>query len=235
MRKTINMWAWAGPKRLASALGIFALLAGTSTGTARADASVSDPSSTTASLGTPVPTNLVYNTAGVVGSNGITGNNVISFVPVTNSSVQSSTSLSLGTFVVAPLFDGSTTTYNHTPFAISYATQSANGVNISATQPLLTLTGFFNGSVTGPDQSSVVATFDPIANPEFKLTPSLNGFLSLPSPQRTLVPSTTFSGQSTAEGFVIVTAAPIPEPTAIALLVVAGVGLGLRRRFTSAK
>jgi hypothetical protein len=228
MRTTIIKWA--GPKRLAAALGVFALLAGTST--VRADA-ITDPGPT--SLGVPVPTNLIYNTSGAVGSGGITGTNVISFVPVSNSSVQTSTSLSLGTFVVAPLPDGQTTVYNHTPFAISYATANVNGVDVSATQPLLTLTGFFNGQVTGKDQSNVVATFDPIPSPEFNLMPQLNGFLSLPSPQRTLVPSTTFGGQSTAEGFVIVRAAPVPEPTAIALLVLAGAGLGLRRRFKAAK
>lgn len=232
MRTTINMWA--GPKRLAAALGLFALVAGTSTSTVEAG-TMPDPASASASFGAPVPTNLVYNTSGVVGTTGIKGTNVIGFVPVSNSAVQTSTSLSLGTFVVTPLPDSQTTVYNHTPFAISYATHSVNGVDVSASQPLLTLTGFFNGQVTGKDQSNVVATFDPISNPQFALTPSLNGFLALPSPQRTLVPSTTFGGQSTAEGFIIVRAAPIPEPTAIALLVLAGAGLGLRRRFKVAK
>ena len=232
MRKTINMWA--GPKRLAAALGLFALVAGA--GTARADVMpATDPVPVTPALGALVPTNLVYNTSGVVGTSGITGTNVIGFVPVSNSVVQTSTSLSLGTFVVTPLPDGQTTVYNHTPFAISYATKLVNGVDVSASQPLLTLTGFFNGQVTGKDQSNVVATFDPINNSQLKLTSSLTGFLTLPSPQRTLVPSTTFGGQSTAEGFVVVRGAPVPEPTAIALLVVAGVGLGLRRRFKAAK
>jgi len=227
MRKTIK---WTGPKRLAAALGVFALLAGS----ARADVMASTTATGDASQKS-VPTNLVYSTSGVVGSTGITGTPIINFVPVSNSSVQTSTSLSLGTFVVAPLADGQTTTYNHTPFAISYATHAVNGTDISATQPLLTLTGFLNGQVTGADQSNVVATFDPISNPEIHLTPTLNGFLSLPSPQRTLVPSTTFSGQSTAEGFVVVRAAPVPEPTTIALLVMAGAGVGLRRRFKTAR
>ena len=228
MRKTINKWT--GPKRLAAALGVLALMAGTTQAGGMATSTYADDVAAVS-----VPTNLVYSTSGVVGTTGITGAGIINFVPVSNSSVQSSTSLSLGTFVVAPLPDGSTTTYNHTPFAISYATHSVNGTDISASQPLLTLTGFLNGQVSGPTQSNVVATFDPIVNPELKLSKTLNGFLSLPSPQRTLVPSSTFGGQSTAEGFVIVRAAPIPEPSAIALLIIAGVGLGLRRKMKSAR
>jgi len=219
---------WTGTRRLAAALGILALMAGRSQG-AGISASTADPA------GQTVAANLVYNTSGVVGTTGVSGLNVISFVPVSNSTLQTSSSLSLGTFVVSPLNTGETTVYNHTPFAISYATKSVNGIDVSATQPLLTLTGFFNGQVTGSDQSNVVATFDPITDPTFQLTPDLTGFLSLPSPQRTLVPSTTFNGQSTAEGFIVVKAAPVPEPTTIALLVMAGVGVGLRRRMKAAK
>jgi hypothetical protein len=228
MRMTINKWT--GPKRLAAALGVLALMASTTQAGGISSGAVVDDTT-----GTVTPTNLVYSTSGVVGTTGINGAGIINFVPVSNSSVQSSTSLSLGTFVVAPLPDGSTTTYNHTPFAISYATHAVNGVDVSASQPLLTLTGFLNGQVTGADQSNVVATFDPITNPELKLSPLLNGFLSLPSPQRTLVPSSTFGGQSTAEGFVIVRAVPTPEPSAIALLVIAGVGLGLRRKMKATR
>lgn len=229
---------WTGPRRLAAALGILAAAGATP---ARADSITPTTATTTSTTsdsskqGPAVATNLIYNTSGIVGTTGISGKSVINFVPVSNSGVQTSTSLSLGTFVVSALDPGQTTTYNHTPFAISYATRTVNGTDVSASQPLLTLTGFLNGQVTGSDQSNVVATFDPISDPSFKLTPNLTGFLSLPSPQRTLVPSTTFGGQSTAEGFVTVRAQPIPEPGTIALLVVAGAGIGLRRRFRAAR
>ena len=218
MHKTISKWTT--PRRLAAALGVLALTSGqvradAMTTTADATPPMAVATTTTTdlptvasatmpdpTLGKVVPTNLVYSTSGAVGSSGVNGLNVISFVPVSNSSVQTSTSLSLGTFVVAPLASGQTTVYNHTPFAISYASKSVDGLDISATQPLLTLTGFFNGQVSGSDQSNVVATFDPIDSGRLNLTDGLAGTLSLPSPQRTLVPSTTFSGQSTAEGFV---------------------------------
>ena len=175
---------------------------------------------------------IVYNTSGLIGSSGVTGTNVISFVPVSANSFTAPSTLSLGTFVVAALPIGQTTTYNHTPFAVSFGITTVNGVNVAANPPLLTVTGFLNGLLSGSNRSTVIAVFDPIANSNIKVGPDFFVNLSLPSPQRTLVPSTTSGGQSTAEGFVTLFH-ETPEPTAIALFIVAGAGLGLvhlRRR-----
>lgn len=171
---------------------------------------------------------IVYNTSGLIGSSGVTGTNVISFVPVSANSFTAPSTLSLGTFVVAALPAGQTTTYNHTPFAVSFGITTVNGVNVAANPPLLTVTGFLNGLLSGSNRSTVIAVFDPIANPNIKVGPDFFVNLSLPSPQRTLVPSTTFGGQSTAEGFVTLFH-ETPEPTAIALFIVASAGLGLVR------
>ncbi len=216
---------WAGPRRMALALALAAVA-----GSARAD-SMTTTGMTGMTTSTPVSANITYNTSGLVGSTGITGKPVISFAPVSNSGLYTPSSLSLGTFVVAPLPDGQTTVYNHTPFAISYATQSINGQDQGASPPLLTIQGFLNGTVTGSDQSNVVATFEPISNSTAAIGTLYTGTLSLPSPQRSLVPSTTFGGQSTAEGFIIVNKlTTTPEPTTVALFLAAGAGLGLRRR-----
>ena len=171
---------------------------------------------------------IVYNTSGLIGSSGVTGTNVISFVPVSANSFTAPSTLSLGTFVVAALPTGQTTTYNHTPFAVSFGITTVNGVNVAANPPVLTVTGFLNGLLSGSNRSTVIAVFDPIANPNIKVGPDFFVNLSLPSPQRTLVPSTTSGGQSTAEGFVTLFH-ETPEPTAIALFIVAGAGLGLVR------
>jgi hypothetical protein len=170
---------------------------------------------------------IVYDTSGLVGSSGVTGTNAISFVPISNNSFTAPSTLSLGTFVVAALPTGQTTTYNHTPFAVSFGISTVDGISVAATPPLLTVTGFLNGTLTGANLSTVIAVFDPIPNPNIQIGPHLFVNLSLPSPERTLVPSSTLGGQSSAEGFVMLSS--VPEPTAIALFVVAGAGLGLLR------
>lgn len=171
---------------------------------------------------------IVYDTSGLVGSTGITGTATISFVPVTHNSFTAPSTLSLGTFVVAALPNGQTTTYNHTPFAVTFAIKSVNGINVSASPQLLTITGFLNGTITGPNNSTVIAVFDPIPNPNIILGPNLSANLSLPSPQRTLVPASTLGGQSTAEAYVDLFVTT-PEPTSIAMFLAVGTGLGLYR------
>lgn len=171
---------------------------------------------------------IIYDTSGLVGTTGITGTNVISFVPVSKNSFTAPSTLSLGTFVVSALADGQTTTYNHTPFAMSFAIKTVNGINVAAVPQLLTLTGFLNGTVTGSNLSTVIAQFDPVTDGTIVLGPEMSVVLSLPSPQRSLVPSTTFGGQSTAEAFVQ-PFVKTPEPGVIALFAVAGAGLGVHR------
>lgn len=177
---------------------------------------------------------IVYDTSGLVGNTGVTGTNVISFVSVSQNSFTAPSTLSLGTFVVAALPEGQTTTYNHTPFAMSFAIKTVNGINVAANPPMLTLTGFLNGTVTGSNLSTVIAQFDPISDGKIVLGPDMSVVLTLPSPQRTLVPSTTLGGKSTAEAFV----QPFvrtPEPGVMALFAVVGAGVGLRQLRRRAK
>lgn len=172
---------------------------------------------------------IVYNTTGLIGSSGVTGTNVISFVPVSANSFTAPSTLSLGTFVVAALPTGQTTEYNHTPFSVTFGITTVNGINVAADPPLLTVTGFLNGLLSGSNRSTVIAVFNPIANPKIQVGPHLSLEVGLPSPQRTLVPSTTSGGQSTAEAFVLLHVVNTPEPAAFALWAVAGMSLSLVR------
>jgi hypothetical protein len=181
---------------------------------------------------TPVSKNFKYFTSGQVGTTGVTGQSIISFNSINASSageLMTPSSLSFGTFVVAPLAEGATTTYDHTPFAITFGTLSIDGVTPDPAPAPITITGFLNGTINGTSQSGVVATFDPIDNPNFSLG-DLFGTLSVLNPQLSLVPSTTNDGKTTAQGFLTVLAQPIPEPTSIAVLALAMGGLVVGRR-----
>jgi hypothetical protein len=177
-----------------------------------------------------------YGTSGSIDSTGIEGPNVISFVPVTSGSFTTPSALSLGTFVVGYQPAQTTTTYDHTPFSITYTAQKVNGEVPDPNGTPTTITGFLNGKVTGPDQSSVVATFDPIEKPNF-LTGDYANTLSVLDPQVSLVPSTTNSGQTTAQAHLEVVAAPsgsggnqVPEPATVAFFLATIAGLGVRHR-----
>ncbi len=180
------------------------------------------------------PTSLMsYSTSGQIGLAGITGPNVISFNSVSGGSFEAPSSLSLGEFLVAALPAGISTTYTNTPFQISYIDQLVDGNNPTTNQTPITLSGVLNGTVTGPSQSSVVATFNPIPINEFQ-TGNFQNILSLQSSSLSLVPSTPNGGQSTAQAQIIVKAAPVPEPATIAIFLTAIAGVGLRRRFRPA-
>ena len=180
---------------------------------------------------TPVINSVMqYGTSGSIGTTGITGPNVISFVPEQSGTVTTPSSFSLGTFVVGFLPPGQTTSYVNTPFSITYTTQQVNGVEPDPNQSPVTISGVLNGSVFGPSQSDVTATFKKMTKPSFITGDYLNT-LSVLDPKIALVPSTTNFGRTTAQGSLQVSPAPVPEPTTIALFVAAIAGVGLRRRF----
>ncbi len=171
---------------------------------------------------------LQYTTAGGPGTTGITGAPVISFVPVQGQYVDTASNISLGTFVVAGLTAGESTTYNNTPFTLSLIPNSFNGTALkdSAVQ----LTGTLNGMVSGSNQSSVDITFNPIANASFAIGTG-SGTLKLSNVSDALVPSSDNNGQTTLQAQVATTGvvAEAPEPSSIALFLSTVCGLGLRR------
>jgi hypothetical protein len=177
-----------------------------------------------------------YSTAGSIDtSTGISGPTAISYIPVSNGSFTSPSSFSLGNFQTLGLQAGQTTTYTNTPFSITFQANTVDGLTPVPNGTPITITGELNGTVNGPNQSSVKATFDPITVPTF-LTGLYTNTIGTPNNPLSLVPSTTNSGQTSAQAdlsSVLTSPAPVPEPTSIALFLTTLGGLGLRHRLRS--
>lgn len=175
---------------------------------------------------------LNYQTATAIDlSSGITGPNLISFTPAAGDSgvdlASGSVNASLGTFVVAPPAQGSSTTYDNVKFAITFLPKSLDGTPLSSVSQVIT--GTLNGVIDSPYHSTVVATFD---QPEGSIDlGSQKIALSFPKGDKLLVPSQSNGGLTTAEAQIASTQVPsIPEPSMIALALTALGGLALRRR-----
>jgi hypothetical protein len=181
---------------------------------------------------------LTYSTAGSIDASssgdGVTGANVISFVPITTAAVDANSNISLGFFQVAGEAAGQSTTYTNTPFSITYVPGSIDGNPVSST---ISITGTLNGTVTGNNFSTVVATFNPLTDGSFQVMDGSNlvtSTLAIPQGSQLLVPSLTGNGETTVEGLITTNGVPInetpaPEPSTIALFLSTVGGLGLRK------
>jgi hypothetical protein len=188
----------------------------------------------TATAATASP--LTYTTSGqVTPTTGVSGTNVISFVPLNNNNTvdlsSGPTNVGLGNFVITPLAAGTATTYKDTPFQINFLPASYNGAPVASDQTV-TLSGVFNGTVSGPSSSTVQATFNNIPSGMVSLGGSNSAKFSLPYASVLLAPSTSNSGTTSVQGLItpnLKDGVPAPEPSTIALLITTVGGLGLRR------
>ena len=184
-----------------------------------------------------------YSTSGTIDSAGVSGTPVINFNSVLNSTYESPSSFSLGDFQTAALPDGQKTTYTDTPFHITYLVNTVDGTKPNPNETPIQVSGVLNGVVTGGNQSHVVAKFDPISNSSF-VTGSYSNALSITDNPLTLVPSSTNSGQTSAQAFVTSTplstpppsttgdvggTTTVPEPSTIALFLTTLAGLAVHR------
>jgi hypothetical protein len=192
-----------------------------------------------------------YSTSGTIDSTGVSGTPVINFRSVISGAFDSPSSFSLGDFQVASLPDATSTSYTNTPFHITYLVNSLDNGNTSSVPngTPIQVSGVLNGTITGGNQSDVKATFDPITNASFGVG-GFNNTISISDNPLTLVPSTTNSGQTSAQAFLTSMAtsnsssntsgsnnssdstsgsAPVPEPSTIALFLTTLAGLGVHR------
>jgi hypothetical protein len=183
---------------------------------------------------------LGYSTAGSIdtttAADGVSGTNVISFVPITNSQVSATSNVPLGYFQVAAEPTGQSTTYTNTPFSINFIPATIAGETPTSSSPV-TITGVLNGTISGSNQSSVVATFSTFNGISALATADGTYSSALNIPQSSmlpLVPSSAGSGATTVEGIITTKLSPnnevpAPEPSTIALFLSTVCGLGLRK------
>lgn len=173
-----------------------------------------------------------YHTSGGTVGAPSSGSPAISFVPVQSATVDANSNISLGSFVVAGLPTGQSTTYNNTPFDLSLIPDSYNGTT-SSNQNAIDITGTMTGTVTGPNQSSVILTFNSTSLP--LSVGSGAGPLILANPKELLVPSSDNGGVTTLQATIAIQPTPVgpeagvPEPSTIALFLSTVGGLYLRR------
>lgn len=186
------------------------------------------------------PILMSYKTSGTIdtdtGVSGPTDVVAINFKSVDDGRFYDASAFSLGEFVVAALPQGVVTTYENTPFKISYFATKINGEAPDHNETPITFSGVLNGIVSGESFSNVVATFNPVTSEEFRTGEYLNT-ISILSPTVSLVPSTTLDGRTTAQAQLTATLSPmpppIPEPSTWAIFTVAIAGLGIHRRLRS--
>lgn len=200
---------------------------------------------------------LAYDTVGsTIGTQGMTGApNAIKFVPVAGGSFLEPSSLSLGAFQATALAAGASATYSNTPFHIMFRADAVNGQSdFTPNQTPVDLAGFLNGTLNGPNQSTVTATFakpqaggagtDPAAY-SFQTGNYLNTLKVSDNPL-TVVPSTTNGGMTTAQAILSNVANPqapsdtsttvlTPEPSTALLFAATVAGLGFRHRLRKAR
>ena len=172
-----------------------------------------------------------YSTSDTIYGGGITGDNVLTFNPVSSGSFAGPSSIGLGAFVMSTLPDGVSTTYNNTAFSITFQPKDGNGMTVGSPA---TITGTLNGTITGNDSSTVVATFNPTSLLPTVAGGGLSTFSALDSPLH-LVPASAGGLTTVQAQFIPTNPVPAPEPTTLAILATSLVGVGLRRKLRSGR
>jgi hypothetical protein len=212
-----------------------------------------DPSTTV--LGFDTSKSFIGTTGVTATNNGASATptgNELKLTPVAGGTFLSPSFLSLGAFQANTLGAGQSVTYSNTPFHFMFSADSINGqtgITPNDTQNApLDIGGVLNGTLSGPSQSSVTATFGSFDDKNvfhpytpadsFKFNTGLyTSTLTLPNNPVALVPSSTNNGMTTTQAFLTSTAvgSPVPEPSTVVLFAAVTAGLGFRHRLRRAR
>ena len=125
------------------------------------------------------------------------------------------------------------TTYTNTPFQLTFLPSEFGGIQVTPPSPAIEITGVLNGTISGSNQSSVVATFTSVTGGAFDVAGASSTLSSLDNQKLLLVPSSSAGGTTTIQDFLSTSdgnnESPVPEPSTIALFLTTVGGLGLRR------
>lgn len=165
-------------------------------------------------------------TSGQIGSEGISGINALSYISQTDTAWGTTGTRYLGQFLMAPLPNGVTTTYNNTPFSISILPAGLNVDDTWYTQNLepVVLKGTLNGSVVAGGYSSVVATFNPV-DPWVDIVqggvPGYQTFLTGVGP---FIVNSNGTSNVSMNWMMVANPVPVPEPSTL-IVVTSGLSL----------
>jgi hypothetical protein len=203
----------------------------------------------------PIPETIKYTTSMTLGDTGVTGPPLVAFWGVADHSITTptpsppgmtmgpipagyQTSVPLGYFTVSRPADQSSTTYDHTPFVLSFRVNSVDGDPSGASPQNLLVPGYLDGTVSSSQPSTLRAQFVvPLPLGTTASFASLGGFrtgplmntLTFPLSDLTIPlasgPTNTIpllSGQ-------LISALETPEPSSVVLFGLLGLGLIARR------
>ncbi len=105
------------------------------------------------------PIQAMYSTTGTVGTAGIDGPPVVSFSGISSGTLTAGQPFNLGDFVILVMPVNGPTTYNNTPFELTFTEHTVNGAIPSPNQTPVTLNGWLNGTVNSGSSPNLVANF----------------------------------------------------------------------------
>ncbi len=184
---------------------------------------------------------LAYDSNGTVGTTGVTGDASAVSIKSLIGSFYSQSNLNMGVFQTKALDPGQTVTFANTPFDIKFKIDDVNnsatpGHPITPNTTPIDVTGVLNGTLTGSNQSSVVATFDP--GPHLFTAGPYANTLTITNNPLSIVPSSSNNGMTSSQATVasqLAVATPAPEPSTVVLFAATIAGLGFRHRLRRAR